>query len=325
MLSSDTEDIDKAVRSTQRDILLLSLFALVVTLLLSIYLASTIARPIRLLARSSERLAGGYGRKVQIPDLSRRRDEIGDLSVSLRQMTSALWARMDAIERFAADVAHEIKNPLSSLRSAIETIDRTDDPATQKKLMSILVEDVKRIDRLISDISAASRLDSELSRAETQPIELVAMLAALIDMENMVTKREGVTLKLNAESGVNVLGVEGQIAQVFRNLIDNAMSFSPADGIVEITVRTDDQWATVTVEDQGPGLPPGKTEAIFDRFYTQRPSNEKFGTHSGLGLSISKQIIEAHKGTITAENIYADGDMAGPSGTRLIVRLPLSR
>jgi two-component system sensor histidine kinase ChvG len=260
---------------------------------------------------------------MAIPDFSARGDEIGDLSGALREMTSALWQRMDAIERFAADVAHEIKNPLTSLRSAVETAARIQDPGKREKLLAIVMEDVKRLDRLISDISDASRLDAELSRIEPEPVDVGHVLGTLAEVYDVTQAEEGPRIRLVLpEEPLVVSGVEGRLVQVFRNLIANAVSFSPPDGTIRLSARQDEDAVVVTVEDDGPGIPEGKLEAIFNRFYTERPSGEKFGTHSGLGLSISKQIVDAHQGVIRAENRRdADGRVIG---ARFVVRLPLS-
>jgi two-component system sensor histidine kinase ChvG len=286
------------------------------------YLAGTIARPIRRLAAAAERVRRDHGRHETIPDFAGRNDEIGDLAESLREMTQALWLRMDAIERFAADVAHEIKNPLTSLRSAVETTVRLRDPEQQRKLLAIIKEDVSRLDRLISDISDASRLDAELSRAEAEPIDLGAMLGTLVNMYEATAKGgPAIRLTLPAEGEPLVVnGIEGRLAQVFRNLLANAVSFSPSGGVIAISAARDDGWIAVDIEDDGPGIPAGKEQAIFERFYSERPESEKFGTHSGLGLSISRQIVEAHGGLITAANRpRPDG---GVAGARFTVRLP---
>jgi two-component system sensor histidine kinase ChvG len=323
LLTLDGAEIDEAMREVRLDILKLFALACAITVLLSIYLAGTIARPIRRLSDAADRVRHGHGRNLVIPDLSRRDDEIGDLSGALREMTEALWQRLDAIERFAADVAHEIKNPLTSLRSAVETVQRVDDPAQQKKLLAIVVDDVRRLDRLITDISDASRLDAELSRAETEPVDLARMLEALVEMHTATrTGETAVRLVLDIAPGAKgrIPGLEGRLAQVLRNLIANAMSFSPPGGTIRLALAERDDAVIVTVEDEGPGLPEGKLEAIFERFYSERPKGEKFGTHSGLGLSISKQIVDAHRGTIRAENRrHPDGRVAG---ARFIVRLP---
>jgi two-component system, OmpR family, sensor histidine kinase ChvG len=294
-----------------------------VTVLLSVYLAGTIARPIRRLAAAAERARGRRAR-VEIPDFTGRGDEIGDLSGSLREMTDAIWDRMSAIEHFAADVAHEIKNPLSSLRSAVETATRIEDPANQKRLMAIILDDVERLDRLITDISDASRLDAELSRIELAPVDIAAMLGALAEIHQATRAAHAPHLVLELpERGRELIvpAIESRLSQVFRNVIANAASFSPAEGEIHLRARHDGRAVLITVEDRGPGIPDDKLTAIFDRFYSERPAGEKFGTHSGLGLSISKQIVEAHRGMIWAENRK---DAAGSVvGARFCIRLPL--
>jgi two-component system, OmpR family, sensor histidine kinase ChvG len=322
MLSTGSGEIEEEVRTVRLELLRIFSVALLVTVLLSFYLAGTIARPIRRLAAAAER-ARGRRAPVEIPDFTLRGDEIGDLSGSLREMTDALWQRMSAIESFAADVAHEIKNPLSSLRSAVETAVRIEDPLNQRRLMAIILDDVQRLDRLITDISNASRLDAELGRLEMEPIDIAAMLEALVDMHES-TRTEGaphLVLDLTDRSrGLVVPGIETRLSQVFGNLIANAVSFSPTAGEIRLTARHDGRAVLVTVEDEGPGIPADKLTAIFDRFYTERPPAEKFGTHSGLGLSISKQIVEAHRGTIWAENRKDAGGAV--TGARFCIRLP---
>jgi two-component system sensor histidine kinase ChvG len=322
LLSVGSVDVEQAIRAVRLDILRVFLIALVVTILLSFYLAGTIARPVRRLAAAAERVRRGSGRQIAIPDFSARGDEIGDLSGALREMTSALWQRMDAIERFAADVAHEIKNPLTSLRSAVETAARIQDPAKREKLLAIVMEDVKRLDRLISDISDASRLDAELSRIEPEPVDIGHLLGTLADVYDATQTEDGPRVRLFLpEEPLIVAGVEGRLVQVFRNLIANAVSFSPPGGTIRLSARQDEDAVVIAIEDEGPGIPEGKLEAIFNRFYTERPSGEKFGTHSGLGLSISKQIVDAHHGVIRAEN-RRDSEKR-IIGARFIVRLPL--
>ncbi len=325
LLSTDSADLEQKVTSVRTDILRLFLFSVVLTTIMTLYLAGTIVRPVRLLAEAAEEVHWGDRRHAKIPDLGNRGDEIGDLSVALAEMTDALWRRMDAIEHFAADVAHEIKNPLSSLRSAVETVARVTDPTQQRRLMAIILDDVQRLDRLISDISDASRLDAEMSRLERQPVSITGMLQALVDMQQ-ATRDEDDPIVLFAPPAdgdtLTVPGKEGRLAQVFENLIGNAVSFSPEGGSIRVAAqREGNDSVVITVDDDGPGVPEGKLEAIFDRFYSERPAGEKFGTHSGLGLSISKQIVEAHGGTITAENRRgADGVT---SGARFSVRLPV--
>ena len=326
-LSVGSADIDKAVRSVRFQILKVFGFSLIVTVLLSVYLASTIARPIRRLAAAAERVRRRHGRDIVIPDLTQRGDEIGELSGALRDMTAALWQRMEAIERFAADVSHEIKNPITSLRSAIETAIRIDDPAKGKRLLALVMEDIDRLNRLVTDISNASRLDAELFRGEFATVQLDRLLAALVEVYESAARPGAPKLMLavtgarGAAGGeLTVPGIEDRLVQVFRNLIENAVSFSPPGGVIRITARRDGAFVVVEVEDDGPGIPPAKLEAIFDRFYSERPPGEKFGTHSGLGLSISKQIVDSHRGTLKAENrTDAQGRVIG---ARFIVRLP---
>jgi two-component system sensor histidine kinase ChvG len=325
MLSVGSGSLEEAVRAVRLDILKVFIIALTVTVGLSLYLAGTIARPVRRLAAAAERVRRGHGRQITIPDFSQRNDEIGDLSSAFRDMTQALWLRMDAIERFAADVSHEIKNPLTSLKSAVETAARIEDPAKQRRLLAIIQEDIERLDRLITDISDASRLDAELSRVEHQPIDLDRMLATLVELHEATASPDAPHLRLvlpgvSAPDAFTVPGVEGRLVQVFRNLIANALSFSPPGGTITLALQQDGDAVLVSIEDEGPGVPEGKLAAIFDRFYTERPAGEKFGTHSGLGLSISRQIVEAHRGRIRAENRRSpDGALRG---ARFVVRLP---
>ncbi len=320
MLSKGSQDIDEALLQERVDILKVFAVALAVTVALSVYLAGAIARPIRRLADAAEQVRQGLSRLHSIPDFAGRGDEIGDLAISLKDMTEALWLRMDAIEAFAADVSHEIKNPLTSLRSAVETVARVKAPDQQRKLMAIIQEDVQRLDRLIGDISDASRLDAELSRAELAPVNLGSMLATIVDVHGAQADPGGCGLRLEGGDGLVVNGMDSRLAQVFRNLIANAFSFSPPGGAVTIAATGDQATIEVTIDDNGPGIPDGKEEAIFERFYTKRPEGEKFGTHSGLGLSISKQIVEAHGGAITAENRH-DGE-GRVTGARFSVQLP---
>ena len=328
LLARDSHKIDAAVLEVRLDILAMFAVSLCITIMLSLYLAGTIARPLRRLSEAAEQVRHGTNRQFTIPVFAGRHDEIADLATALSEMTEALWQRMDAIEAFAADVAHEIKNPLTSLRSAVETAARVEDPAAQQRLMAIILDDVQRIDRLISSISDASRLDAELSRMDQAPVDLVAMLETLVNMFEATTKTGAQTeadapkliLEPPAEQPLIVQGMEERLVQVLRNLIANASSFSPPDGTIVLTARRDGAWAIIEVADDGPGIPAGKEEAIFERFYSERPEGEKFGTHSGLGLSISRQIIEAHGGTITATNRFAgDGSV---KGTRFTVSLP---
>jgi len=259
-----------------------------------------------------------------IPDFTDRGDEIGELSGSLRDMTDALYRRIDAIERFAADVAHELRNPLTSLRSAVETLELAKSPEQKQRLMEIVYADVGRIDRLISDISDASRLDAELGRAEEEVVDINAMLSALAEIYRDTRGMEGpdgrrLDLQLPAEQ-LRVRGIEGRLGQVFRNLIDNALSFSPPQGVIAVRAQRRDGRIEVSVQDQGPGIPPENIGRIFQRFFTERPPQETFGEHSGLGLAICKQIVEAMGGTIEAGN--ATDARGNVLGARFVVSLP---
>ncbi len=321
MLSKESWDIDAAMYRVRLDILKMFGAALAVTVLLSIYLAGTIAQPLRQLAAAARRVRGGAHERHAIPEFRGRDDEISELAASLKEMTEALWQRMDAIEHFAADVAHEIKNPLTSIQSAVETLNRISDPAQRDKLMAIIADDIRRLDRLISDISAASRLDAELSRATPEPVRLDSLLKTLVEVNQLTRTAAAPRLALDMAPDVPLVvrGMEGRLAQIFRNLIANAVSFSPPGGVITLGAHAADGAVTVTVEDQGPGIPEGKEKAIFDRFYSERPEGEKFGIHSGLGLSISRQIVAAHGGTIRAENRRdAQGRIVG---ARFIVTL----
>lgn len=312
-------EIEQAMAQVRFDVFTAFLGALSLTIFMSIYLAGIIGRPLRKLAVAAETVRLGKGREVVIPDMSHRSDEIGDLSMALREMTQALWDRMDTIERFAADVAHEIKNPLTSLRSAVETAEKISSEKDRQRLMEVIHNDVQRLDRLISDISNASRLDAELSRDEINTVDICALLEQLLNarqepLERAGSKNKGKNLFEFDRSGVHktalVKGNETRLAQVFDNLLSNAQSFSLEGGVVRVLVDTTEKHVAVYVEDEGPGIPENKLETIFERFYTERPAAEAgdFGTHSGLGLSISKQIIAALGGALYAENRYDSDD-----------------
>jgi two-component system sensor histidine kinase ChvG len=325
MIITSSLEVDKAVRRVRFDILRIFAVVFVFTVLVSLYMARTIARPINRLAAAADNMRHGLSRQITIPDFSRRRDEIGDLSATLRSLTKELWERMDAIERFAADVSHELKNPLSSLRSAIETAGKVQDPKARQKLLEVIQEDVGRLDRLITDISRASRLDAELSRVAPAPVDVGQALHALIDVHKATAPDADPAVRLTVADAPQLwtMAVEDRLVQVFHNLLANAISFSPPRGVIEIEARLAPgakDMVEVSISDQGPGIPDASLAQIFERFYSERPSGEKFGTHSGLGLSISRQIVEASGGQIWAENRR---DKTGAvSGARLVVRLP---
>lgn len=323
LLEKGGETVREAVGALRFDILIASIGALIITILLSLYLSSTIARPIEMLARAADEVRRSKKRKVDIPDFSIRQDEIAMLSESLRDMTEALWNRMDAIESFAADVSHELKNPLTSLKSAVETVARVKDQDKRDQLMVIIHHDIERLDRLISDISDASRLDAELSRAEMDGINMADLLANVVSTFNrQITNKNTCILFIDSRDSQHyVWGIESRMFQIFQNLIDNALSFSPRGKNVEVHLSKDKEHVTVKVRDYGPGLQVEKQERIFERFYTQRPEEEKFGNHSGLGLSIVKQIIDAHNGAVEGKNIV--NRQGHVEGCLFTVKLPL--
>ncbi len=322
LLTRDAVEVDNSLFQVRVSILGLFFGALILTVLLSWYLSLTLARPILLLADAAGDMREGHGRAGAVPArLLRRRDEIGQLGQALSASATALWGRMDAIERFAADVAHEIKNPLSSIRSAIDTLKRVGDAHQQARLLTIIQEDVVRLDRLITDISDASRVDAELSRSITERVDVVPMITALGEIADATRGDDDPRLVVDAPAcSLVVLAVEGRLVQVLRNLIANAESFSPARGTILLRARETGAMVELSVEDEGPGIPDGNLENVFDRFYSERPAGEKFGRHSGLGLSISRQIVEALHGRISAEN--RRDETGRVLGARFVVRLP---
>ncbi|AVO46524.1 sensor histidine kinase [Phreatobacter cathodiphilus] len=328
LLNTQGGEIDAVLDAERFQVLRVFLVAALVMVVLSILMARTIAGPVRKLAEGAEQVRRRHRSREEIPDFSQRRDEIGHLSRSLRDMTDALYARIEAIERFAADVAHELKNPLTSLRSAVETLPLAKTDASRGRLLEVIQHDVRRLDRLITDISDASRLDAELQRQESTRIDLSKLLGTLVTIANEVRKDGQVPVVLSFEGGKPaefvVPGHDGRISQVVTNLIDNARSFSPPDGEVRVTARKLKGAIEIVVEDDGPGIREDALQRIFERFYTDRP-HQDYGQNSGLGLSISKQIIEAHGGSIWAENRPGRTDEEGqpvPAGARFVVRLP---
>jgi two-component system sensor histidine kinase ChvG len=328
MLSTQGADIDDMVEAERLAILKVFLIAAAVMVLLSILLAGTIAEPVRRLADAAESVRRRIRSRVEIPDFTRRRDEIGHLSGAFRDMTNALYSRIEAIESFAADVAHELKNPLTSLRSAVETLPLAKSDESRARLLNIIQHDVRRLDRLISDISDASRLDAELQRQESAPVDFAKLLSTVVSVANEVKRDDGVTVTLKFEGGgaraFLVPGHDSRLGQIADNLIENARSFSPENGTVRVTCRRLKDNIEILVDDDGPGVRPDAVEKIFERFYTDRP-HQGFGQNSGLGLSISKQIAEAHGGSIFVENrLGAPGEDGAPTvlGARFVVRLP---
>ena len=328
LLSTEGGEIDSAVAAERLQVLMLFLALGAVMVLLSMLLARTIAGPVRRLAEGAETVRRRIKTRGEIPDFTYRRDEIGELSGAFREMTNSLYSRIEAIESFAADVAHELKNPLTSLRSAVETMPLAKTPESRARLLGVIEHDVKRLDRLISDVSDASRLDAELQRQDVAPVDLTRLLNTVVAVANEVRRDDGVKITLAFEGGAPesfvVPGHDSRLGQVVDNLIENARSFSPQSGTVRITARRLRNAVEITVDDDGPGIQPEAMERIFERFYTDRP-HQGFGQNSGLGLSISRQIVEAHGGRIRAENRM--GVATGPEGpkvlgARFVVRLP---
>ena len=329
MLSTQGDDIDQMVTAERLAILKVGGVASAVMIVLSLLLASTIAGPVRRLADSAEHVRRRIKMRVEIPNFTRRRDEIGHLSGALRDMTGALYNRIEAIERFAADVAHELKNPLTSLRSAVETLPLARTDSSRARLLEVIEHDVRRLDRLISDISDASRLDAELQRQDIAPVDLRRLLMTLTSVANETRLGHDVAVEVrfegrSANDGFSVPGHDSRLGQVISNLLSNAQSFSEAGGKVRILCRRMRTEIEIMVDDDGPGIRPDALERVFERFYTDRP-HQGFGQNSGLGLSISKQIIEAHSGRIWAENRLGrkgpDGE-SSVAGARFVVRLP---
>ncbi|MGP9818406.1 stimulus-sensing domain-containing protein [Salinarimonas sp. NSM] len=364
LLSTQGGDIDAIIASERFALLQVFMVAAGVMIVLSLILANAIAGPVSRLAEAAERVRRGIKSRQEIPDFTGRSDEIGHLSGALREMTEALYDRIEAIESFAADVAHELKNPLTSLRSAVETLPLARSDDSRRRLLDIIQHDVRRLDRLISDISDASRLDAELARSEAGPVDMARLLGAVVSIANDVRRPEDAPIDLQirrpprkgdgprdgtrdsaresgrdalreggretaerAERTFVVIGHDSRLGQVVRNLLDNARSFSPPGAAVRVLLERDGEVMRLVVEDEGPGIPEHALERIFERFYTDRPE-QGFGQNSGLGLSISRQIVQAHRGTIRAENRLGAVDEDGEPrrlGARFVVTLPAVR
>jgi two-component system sensor histidine kinase ChvG len=344
MLTSPEGDIDEIIAKERGAILSMAILVVIVTGVLSVFLAGTIAGPMHRLAYAAEQVRASIRSREPIPDYSHRSDEIGHLSRALRDMTEALYRRMDAIESFAADVAHELKNPLTSLRGAAETLPLVKSDEDRARLFSIIQHDVRRMDRLISDISNASRLDAEMAREISEPVDIAQLLRSICGILNDIHREDtpSIILKIPQMRGEDgkkrdmeliVKGHESRLSQVINNIVDNAISFSPDDGKIYITLRNvkKTREIEIAIEDEGPGIPPANLEKIFTRFYTDRPAHEEFGQNSGLGLNISQQIVTAHGGRIWAENrIHPEPGREGSTalepgkvyGARFVIRLP---
>jgi len=318
MTTRNATDIIQSVRDARSLLLSVIALALVVSIILSLYLASTIIQPLRRLVRAAVRVRAGRDRDVEVPRMDERADEIGLLARAVSDMTAALRHRIDAVETFAADVAHEIKNPLASLRSATESLQKVKDAGLQRQLVEVAAHDVRRIDRLVTEISEASRIDAEMSRAKFERVDLTSLIAHQVAARDERDENSGRTVIFDAPAGpLMVMGVPLRIERAIANLLDNAVSFSPEDGIVTIALAMRNGRAVTSVCDEGPGIAPEEREKIFTRFHSDRPDGEGFGNHSGLGLAIARTIAEAHDGTLVAA-----GRHDGKSGACMILELP---
>ncbi|MBN8850026.1 MULTISPECIES: stimulus-sensing domain-containing protein [unclassified Sphingomonas] len=321
MTAVNARDITQTVRVERYRLSLVLLTVTIVSILVSLFLARTIVRPLRRLARAAVRVRLGRAREVVVPRLPARKDEIGMLARALSDMSLALRARIDATEAFAADVTHELKNPLASLRSAVDGLGHVKDPELQERLLSIVREDVHRLDRLITDISEASRLDAQLSRAKFEPVDVGTMIEGMVTQRRERGIERGVRIRFDRPAGERLVvsGEGARLERVFENLIDNALSFSPDGGLIAIAARPLDGELEVVVEDEGPGVPEDAREAVFRRFQSIRPHSEAFGQHSGLGLAIARTIVEGHQGMIEVQD-----RKDRLSGARFVVHLPLA-
>jgi two-component system sensor histidine kinase ChvG len=311
-------DITQAVRDARTSLLTIIALALVVSIVLSLYLARTIINPLRRLGAAAVRVRLGRDREVEVPRMQQRGDEIGVLARAVSDMTAALRQRIDAMETFGADLAHEIKNPFASLRSAVESLARVEDKDLRDELNKVALHDVRRVDRLVTEIAEASRIDAELSRATFEPIDLSRLIENVIKARDDRNRNAGREVVLDRERrAARVVGVPIRLERVIENLLDNAVSFSPENGAIAITVRRDGDHVRITICDEGPGIPESEREKVFARFHTARPESEGFGDHSGLGLAIARTIVEAHDGSLTAED-----RPDGKPGACLMLELP---
>lgn len=327
VVTVESDDVGSVVSDARQAIVPMIGLAFLAMFLSSLALTLFISLPMRRLARAAEIVTRSAKKRDAIPDLSGRRDEIGDLSLVLRDMTQGLYSRIDDIANFAADVAHEIKNPLTSLRSASDTLRVAKTKEQREKLINIIQQDVSRMDRLISDISKASKVDANLARETAKTLDVAEISENIVEFYQQTRSKEGPNVadgtKIDADNPVYIRAYETPFAQVLRNLIDNALTFSPDDGTVTVTANKTGKRVVFTVDDEGPGIPPDNLEAVFERFYTERPKGASFGSHSGLGLAICRQIITAHRGTIYAENrLDDDGNIIG---ARFTVDVPRQR
>jgi two-component system sensor histidine kinase ChvG len=317
LLTINARDVRHAVRSERGSLLLILAATLIVSILLSRFLARTIAAPLRRLAYAAHRVRLGRDREVAVPVLPNRRDEIGLLARALADMTQSLRQRIDATDAFAADVTHELKNPLASLRSAVDTLERVEDPALRRQMLDVVRQDVCRLDRLVMDIAEASRLDAELSRARFEPLDLGKLIESMLPLwEGRGDKGVEIAFARPRVGTAMVNGDESRLKRLIDNLVDNAISFSPEGGVVEVRAAAVGDEVLVAIQDEGPGVPGESREEIFHRFHSVRPE-EDFGRHSGLGLAIARAIVDGHGGSIEIE----DRD-DGATGARFVVRFP---
>ena len=327
LTTQNVPDITQSVRDARQTLAIIVGVAMLVSVLLSLFLARTIVQPLRILVRAAVRVRLGRDRAVVVPRLPDRGDEIGLLARAISDMTAALRLRIDAVERFAADVAHEIKNPLASLRSALESLEKVEDPALRRQLADIAAHDVRRLDRLVTEIADASRIDAELSRATFEPVDLAALADAIVTARaarnaNAREARRGAlpcTVRTHHADPMPAIvwGHAPRLERVLENLLDNAVSFSPPGGAVTLAIASTDSRVIAEVIDEGPGIPAEARERVFERFHSLRPDDEAFGSHSGLGLAIARTIVEAHDGTLTVHD-----RTDGKRGARLVVDLP---
>jgi two-component system sensor histidine kinase ChvG len=318
LVTDNDRDFTRTVRAQRRSLMVALGAVAALSVLLSLFLARTIVRPLRRIAMAAHRVRLGRAREVKVPRLPSRRDEIGMLARSISDMSQSLRVRIDNIEAFAADVTHELKNPLASLRSAVDGLERIDDPKLRKQLLDVIHQDIQRLDRLIGDIGEAARTDAELARARFEPVDLGDLIGQLV--AGLEKRRETGNVRIAfarpRRASAIVMGEPGRLARAIDNIIDNAISFSPPGGLVEVAATHVDDVIRIRIDDEGPGVPPDLREAIFNRFHSVRPAAEGFGRHSGLGLAIARAIVEGHDGEIDV----ADRDDA-PSGARFTIIL----
>ncbi|MEJ2457628.1 MAG: stimulus-sensing domain-containing protein [Novosphingobium sp.] len=319
LVTRNARDITENVRMARQTLAIIVGGALGVSILLSLFLARTIVEPLRKLVRATVRVRLGRDRSVVIPRLPDRRDEIGLLARAVSDMSGALRQRIDAVESFAADVAHELKNPLTSLRSALESLDRVEVPELRRQLIGVAKDDVRRIDFLVTEIADASRIDAQLSRTTFEPVDMLRLVKALVSERGQrgVNGTCPISIVHEGEGNLIVPGDAARLERVLQNLLDNAVSFSPEGSAIDVTLAGIDDRVKITVSDHGPGIPEPSRERIFERFHSLRPDSEEFGKHSGLGLAIARTIVEAHFGKLAAT-----GRIDGTPGARFVLSLP---